>query len=303
MLVSAREMSTQQIQERDELIRAALRPEPLPFSVASEYPIVLARDSAFSYCLVEGNGVVSHANLWPREVIDQSGRVLARVGLIGNVCTDEALRGKGYMRALLRDLEASARDQGLNALILWSELQNFYQNLGYTSWGSEIRYQIGERPITLKSGLTFESVDPAKLSAGDIERLLSLRPQLPQTLKRSADEFRKLLTIPALDLVVGMDQGEIEAFLLTGKGYDMVGVIHEWGGEPHAVVHACDFILKELEFATMLLLCPKPIPAAYEDAFDRRGLLKTSSAMAWGKILEPSELDPDQLFIWGLDSI
>src|SRR4051794_28539742 len=114
-----------QVAARNRLLQRALRPEPAPFAIEREYPLVLGeRGLGFSYCLGRGVDMVAHANLWPRTLVTGSGEV--QVGLVGNVATDERYRGQGVMRSLLLELKREAERLGLKALVLWSDLLEFY---------------------------------------------------------------------------------------------------------------------------------------------------------------------------------
>src|SRR5688572_20896533 len=87
---------------RDRLLAAALREGGAPFPIAAEYPLVLADDAAaWSYCLGEADDVAAHANLWPRLLVDRTAGREIPIGLVGNVATDAARRGRGLMRQLL----------------------------------------------------------------------------------------------------------------------------------------------------------------------------------------------------------
>src|SRR5690606_5092783 len=85
-----------------------------------------------------GTRIVAHANLWPRTW--RTGQESFEVGLIGNVATSTQERGRGIGTELMRQLESLARRHNLKALILWSDLLKFYQNLGYHALGTEARY-------------------------------------------------------------------------------------------------------------------------------------------------------------------
>lgn len=271
---------------RDALLTRALRPEGAPYAIAREYPLVLSSDGArFSYCFADESGAIAaHANLWPRDLIAADGSVI-RIGLVGNVATDERLRGKGLMSTLLRALETKAQTMGLKALLLWSDLEGFYQKQGYWSCGREYRLMIGREAMPERSGFRVES-DPERL---DLARLLSLRPQLAATLRRSPSEFAALLRIPATLLVAGAS-----AYAVIGKGCDMQGVAHEWGGAWGDVLAACRVGCDALELKGLMVLSPDPRSGGEQHR------------MCWAKALGAKDDDLAALrdaFIWGLDSI
>ncbi len=273
---------------RDALLTRALRPDGAAFPVAREYPLVLSPAGArFSYCRAgeDAGTVVAHANLWPRDLVASDG-VSMRVGLVGNVATDERLRGKGLMAALLQELEESARGAGLKALLLWSDLDGFYQKQGFRSCGREYRATYPRAALPPGTGFRVVTAPPAP----ELERLMRLRPRLPATLYRSAAEFGAQLGIPATTLVAGA-----AGYAVVGKGCDMEGVAHEWGGEPAAVLAACRVACEALGLAEILVLSPRPLADAVEHP------------MCWAKtidnITEKEKGLLGQAFVWGLDSI
>lgn len=119
-------VSTQDLAQRNQLLQNCLRPEPLPYPIQSEYPIVLNPDCHdYSHCLYDEDRVIAHANLWPRYLVDDKGRTVAKIGLIGNVATNDEYRGRGIMSKLLTYLESKAILADMQALVLWSDLSKF----------------------------------------------------------------------------------------------------------------------------------------------------------------------------------
>lgn len=192
----------EQFKERNKLLQLCMRPDPLPFPIEEEYPIVLAEEARkHSYCLNYNNRICSHANLWPRSMIDRLGRVKGQIGLVGNVATDPGMQGRGHMRELLSNLEDIAKRQNLDALVLWSDLDQFYHKLGYESVGQELHLGFAKNDPKRPSSEAFDGEFRLNglLEIAELERMLALRPSLPLTLARSSAEFAQLMTIPWLD--------------------------------------------------------------------------------------------------------
>ena len=289
---------------RNALLQTCLRPDPLPFTIEREYPIALAPENArFSYCMKDGERFCSHANLWPRDVVDAQGRELFRLGLVGNVATDPELQGKGYMRILLSSLEKLALEQGLAVLVLWSDLETFYHKLGYTSVGSEWHFHF--LPRAYPSRLQLEEWDPNVLTDPMLHHCLALRYPLPAQLKRDITEYRKLLGIPWLNLFVALEDRQLKAYAFMGKGYDMMGVVHEWGAQhPQDLLSLLHYAGLQYQYEQVMLLAPGSLDEGWQKGFEAQAHASEKVPMAWAKTLSaerPSSLD--QLFIWGLDSI
>ena len=300
--------SPEHFRERNSLLQICMRPEPLPFTIEQEFPIVLSLEGKpFSYCMKHGNKLSSHANLWPRELVDRQGRSKGRIGLVGNVATDPAQQGRGHMRELLSEVEESAKKMALDALVLWSDLDQFYHKLGYVSAGQEQHFHFGKdfAPPILGMPLEFQ-LNPT-LEDSDLEEFLKLRPTVSLTLNRSVQEYRKLLSIPWLDCFVARDEeGRIAAYSLVGKGYDMIGVMHEWGFSNHeALFQLIKHICRTLPFEAIRLLAPEGLETTLKTALERACAFHEKHAMGLIKVLGQKQKREDfaSLFIWGLDSI
>ncbi len=293
---------------RNRLLQAALRPEPAPYAIEREYPIVLSESNGrFSYCMGAGEEVVAHANLWPR-VMTGSGREI-RVGLVGNVATDARVRGQGLMSQMLDELKKIADEQDLKALVLWSDLLEFYQKQGFQSFGEERRYRLKAESLG-SLGVRPKGFSRAKVSSLDEETakmLLQRRLPVTTTLVRSAEEFKALLEIPGLDAFLRRQPGgAIDGYALLGKGIDMIGVIHEWGVEtPEALLEAAACASHSTGFGEILVLAPAGLDASWHETLAKHASEVTSHGMAlmWVKD-EPGVASMlSKSFIWGLDSI
>ncbi|SMF55344.1 GNAT family N-acetyltransferase [Pseudobacteriovorax antillogorgiicola] len=292
---------------RNQLLQNALRPEPLPFKIQSEYPIVLGeKGTEFSHCLFHDDRIVAHANLWPRDLMDSLGQRVAKVGLIGNVATDESYRGQGFMKQLFQSLESKAILADLEALILWSDLSLFYQKLGFQSLSQEWHHQFDLRHR--RGAGNFRLIPSDEIHLVDPTTLLAIRTSTRYTLHRSPNEFLEMLHIPNLDLCLEYGiHNEVIAYCITGKGYDMIGVIHEWGAPSiDHLVNMIRFVQESFKFPEIILLSPGTLAKSRRKQLDARATKTVKGPMGLVKLLKPSksiELALDQCFIWGLDSI
>lgn len=295
---------------RNKLLQAALRPDPSPFAIEREYPIVLAeREAALSYCVGDGDKVVAHANLWPRVMKDKVQGKDIQIGLVGNIATDERFRGQGLMSQLLETLKKEAEKKGLKALVLWSDLLEFYQKQGFQSFGEERRYRMTAQDLqrTRAHPASFSRTKSRDLSEETVKELLLRRFPVATTLGRSASEFKALLDIPALDVYLSHSvDGQVSGYALLGKGCDMVGVIHEWGAEsPEALVAAAAQAAKDTGYDDILVLAPAGLPHEWHAPLAGQSSEVTRHGMAlmWIKD-EPGVKEAlAGSFIWGLDSI
>ena len=297
---------------RNRLLEASLREIELPFPIADEYPVVLGNSGdSFSYCLQDGDEIVAHANLWPRRLVSAVGEESITVGLVGNVATAASRRGEGLMTAVLAELKREAGSRGLQALLLWSDLKEYYQTRGFESLGRERRFHMTVNPTGArgaKAGTTWRLANLAEAESY-VGEMLALRPTVAWTLERSPAEFTRLMAIPALSpWILTARDGKLEAFALLGRGADLAGVIHEWGTTaPVHLTNGIQQILRTYGWSDALLLAPSHLPRPLADHFESVATAVTDHDLCLGWIAAPS---PERVrralasaFIWGMDSI
>lgn len=311
------------LRSRNALLQKSMRPKPstfkIPFRIENEYPLVLGPNSSeHSYCMLrdedkETSHVVAHANLWPRVLKDQIQNQTFNVGLIGNVATDPECRGQGFMKTLFQELKVQAQNQKLAALILWSDLYQFYQNLGFLSQGHEWRFYFKSEVLAAKFARFrgFNLKEPHSLAQNDLTAILSSRYPVPITIERSIEEFKTLLNIPACRLFIKEQKDGKKSFGILGKGYDMMTFVHEWGASSPGELLACvSDIAEKTELQEIGLLAPQSLPQDWMNELRKHTTRVEKNCLCMmyvpkGSPIEGQALERwnDQGFIWGLDSI
>ncbi len=297
-----------QLSDRNRMLSVSLRPDDLSFPITAEYPIVLSPEHPeFSFVVTKADQLIAHANWWPRQVVDQNHQNVSLIALIGNVATDPQARGQGHMRHLFAELEQHSRNKGCVAMLLWSDLDKFYQKLGFTSLGRELRIMVNPRQLPLDhSGRQLLPTPPSHLKPQDLADMLTLSPRTPLTLARSLEEFRTLLQIPHLQIWIGRESQGIQSYALMGKGYDMQGVVHEWGGNPLALTESFAAMAQYNQMRELMILAPGGLDHSWLEFFGPGILGVETHAMGLVKWLSPDTRVAEnlsELFIWGLDSI
>ncbi len=299
------------------MLSTCLRPSKLPFPISEEYPLVLSNlhfDS--SYCIfgIDPNQpdqeiVLAHANLWIRQLRSRPTDQFWPVGLIGNVATHPSYQGQGLMKQAFTWLNQQAKTKNLSALILWSDLQEFYQKLGFESLAREARFRFSNMTDLHcdTSHLDFGCAPLAEVEQVCLAEILRLRYLHPVTLDRSLLEFEQLSRIPATFLFFYTKNDKISSYLIIGKGYDMVGVAHEWGcSTATELISLIGFAQKVLHLEDVTLLAPQGLPEDLFTAFSQNAAERTEHPMALFKPLSRNAeflKACDKSFIWGLDSI
>jgi GNAT superfamily N-acetyltransferase len=299
--------SSSECAARDELLKISLREQDLTWNYSQEYPLVLnPANTESSWCAYENGNLLAHANLWPRNFTHISTNRTFRLGLVGNVATHPDHRSKGHMATLMTHLATIAEQQNLNALVLWSDLLEFYQILGFRSIGREYRMTIQREDRARHTGIV--KIDPSRISDEDLELMLALRPKMEWNLKRSPQEFRALLNIPEAHLFVRRRGTKIQSWMIIGKGMDMNGVIHEWGASKvDEFLSDIQSLMHDYNIPELILLTPAALHSHWLAPLKMRASAVSEHPMALAKPLGTAGLEAfnalSKGFIWGLDSI
>ena len=99
-------------------------------SQLTDFPLVYSPQNLANNRLIAEDGlVVSHAALWPRELVYDSQRFKAAI--IVSVVTHPRYRLRGYAAALMRSLQDQLHEQSYDLAILWTAVPDFYRQLGW----------------------------------------------------------------------------------------------------------------------------------------------------------------------------
>lgn len=222
-----------------------------PWSIAAEYPTAFTPNNLHNMRIIADEGhVLSHAVLKP--LIIKSPHVIFKVGAIGSVVTDDEHRGQGLSTQIINDCLKSATSQSCDIAILWTDLFDFYRKMGFELAGSEISFVIEDDfdipPINLRF-----STDP-KVSPDAIYRLYSAHTV---NSVRTIEETRKFLSIPKTKVYTAWESnGQLAAYAIEGKGIDLGGYIHEWGGSVPKIMALLAFI-RAHKNQPYTIICPK----------------------------------------------
>lgn len=197
------------------------------WTIAEEYPLAIHDSNLNNVRVIRDidGGFLSAAVMKP--LIIKSPVGIFKVAAIGSVVTNPEHRNKGLSRQVLEDCINSARAHGCDFAILWTDLYDFYRKLGFELAGTEISVTI---PTNFKCadvpGMKFMNTNKI-----DPEAMLRLYSQHTTGSVRTVDEVRRLLQIPNSRVFTAWDeQNRLQAYAVEGKGADLDGYIHEWGG-------------------------------------------------------------------------
>lgn len=230
-----------------------LRPEA-NWSIANEYPTALSPANLGNIRIIkEGNQIVSHAVLKP--LIIKSPTIIFKVGAIGSVVTDSNYRGQGLSTRILQECLTEAKKQDCDIAMLWTNLYDFYRKMNFELAGFEESVVIEQDFTVPMHDLKF--VKGTKVSPEAIYKLYS---QHTVASVRSAEDIRKFLAIPNTTLYTAWDKNnQLVAYAVEGKGADLTGYIHEWGGNVSKVLALLSWIRKEKKTSFTIIMAQHSI--------------------------------------------
>lgn len=212
------------------------------WSVIEEYPTVFTEQNRHNIRIIKGDhGILSHAVIKP--LLVKTRRGLFKVGCIGSVITDEKHRNLGLSQNVINECLEEVKKQGCDFAVLWTNLFDFYRKMGFELAGSEVSLLIDRPLIDLKKSSEFKILNNTKV---DPQALMRVYAQHSVTSFRSLDDFEKYLKIPNSRLYTAWDkQSRLAGYAVEGKGADLQGYIHEWGGSLESIMALTNYIQKE----------------------------------------------------------
>lgn len=201
-----------------------LRPKA-DWSIAEEYPLAIHNSNLNNIRVIKDDtSFLSAAVMKPLLIKSPAG--LYKAAAIGSVVTDPSKRNQGLSRQVLENCLEGASAHGCDFAILWTNLFEFYRKIGFEMAGTEVSLRL-ERPFEAENpGLHFRQTNQV-----DPEAILRVYSNHTCGSLRSADEIRKYLKIPNARVFTAWDANNVlKAYAVEGKGADLDGYIHEWGG-------------------------------------------------------------------------
>lgn len=208
-----------------EFLSTQLRPQHA-WSIADEYPLAIHDSNLNNVRVIKSeNHFLSAAVMKPLVIKSPAG--LFKAAAIGSVVTSPDHRNQGLSRQTLEACLEAARAHGCDFAILWSDLHDFYRKIGFELAGCETSLTL---PVNMKGGdpgdlrfVTSNKVDP--------EAILRIYSQHTTGSVRTTEDIRKFLQIPNSRVHTAWDaQNRLQAYAVEGKGADLDGYVHEWGG-------------------------------------------------------------------------
>ncbi len=232
-----------------EFLNHQLRPQ-VSWSIASEYPTALNTTNRGNIRIItENSKILSHAVLKP--LIIKTPTIIFKIGAIGSVVTDSQKRGQGLSHQILQSCLNEAQQQECDAVILWTDLYDFYRKFGFELAGFEESFTINKE-LEVNSRV-FKFLKVNQVAA---ESILRVYNQHTIGSVRNVEDIKRFLSIPNTTLYTAWDayHGHLCAYAVEGKGADLTGYIHEWGGTVSGLIDLFLWIRKEKKSPITIIL-------------------------------------------------
>ena len=276
-------------------------------SQLTDFPMVFTpANYANSRVIVEDGQIVSHAALWPRELIVDGWRLKAAV--IVSVATQPDYRRRGHAATLICDLHDTLHADGFDLAILWTGVPDFYRKLGWevvSPRGTIATVDLRSVVISGSESCEIVAFEPAR----HLDDVMAIHQQEDVRFERTRDEAMRLLTLPKIQVWVATQNARAVAYMVNADACNKRGLI-EYGGQLEHITPLVRHVLKFHSAATALhwmLYHSRPDLVEWAESM---GLscrpLESSKGSAFEMILPVRQANitqhvRDNLFVWGLD--
>lgn len=197
------------------------------WSIADEYPTTYSPDNLSNIRIIKsGENILSHAALKTEIVRTHLG--LFKVAAIGGVVTSKEHRAQGLSGKILEHCLDLAQKESHDLAILWTSLFDHYRKLGFELAGTEVAIVI-DKPFITEPSAHLNYIKGFQVSPEAIERVYSQHSVISL---RKVSDIARFLHIPNSNIYTAWNKqtGQLVAYAIEGKGADLSGYIHEWGG-------------------------------------------------------------------------
>lgn len=259
-----------------------LRPQG-KWSITSEYPLAFSEANRNNIRIItDRDEVLSHAVIRPMILKTPAG--LFKVAGLGSVVTSTSHRNQGLSTQIIESCLHAAKAHGCDFAILWTNIYDFYRKLGFELAGSEYSVLL-DREIT-GGEQNLKIMDSNKIAPEAIHRLYS---QHTVSSLRTVAETREYLQIPNSRVYTAWDaNGQLKAYAIEGKGADLDGYVHEWGGGVQALITLFAHIRK-VQNRPITIIVPSHSQNLIR-ALTERGLRLNEGFLGMIKLLNTSNL-------------
>ncbi len=263
--------------------------------LAAEYPVALSPADLGAHLLIEeSGGFLSHA--FVRRVDAVAREISVSLGMIGLVYSAPEARNRGLASACVEAAIAELARSGAQLIALWTDRTRFYTRLGFGLSGREWIWRLDAARVERARRIsrdrdddgsrprTSEVSGPRERDAEILERAASERPAF---VRRAPGQLARAWTAADCEVKVARRDGVPVAYSALGRGDDFPGIVHEWAGEPAALL---DCLSAHLETRTAIGLLSSSAGEPLTDRLRDAGAVASPGGFAWLRIVDASAL-------------
>jgi N-acetylglutamate synthase-like GNAT family acetyltransferase len=187
-----------------------------------------------------------------KELVTRAGS--AKIAVIGAVAVGPEHRNKGLSKVILNRLIQLADTTDSCGTVLWSDKAEFYGRFGFMPTGTQHLYELSQifLPATRSNDLIVAKVEN-QWSSDEVKDLY---------IKHRCRVVRTNFDWQLIDEITSCDKralvnsdNQTLAYIAIGRGKDMDRIVHEWGGQPDALI---ELIRRTCEEKSNLLWLTNP---------------------------------------------
>lgn len=158
------------------------------------------------------------------------------VGVIGAVATRPEFRGRGLASRLVDFLSQWLEGQGAAFAVLWGSEHDLYRRIGFELCGAQRTVPLAQLPLNQAGSARVEII------RGWDRGIFPLLKSRPGGLRLQALDLSWLEAHRNVEWIWARRNGVPIAYAACGRGIDLEGLVHEWGGERAAL----EVLLREI---------------------------------------------------------
>ena len=213
-----------------------------------------------------------------------------KIALIGAVVTNASDRGKGLASDIVSRCVDWAREQGAEIVLLWGSEHHLYQRLGFELTGNQVQFSLEK--IMAPNGPRLVQVH-----RGWIPGLFKLLQERSTGLILKESDRRWYEAHRNVEWFFTGSPDQPTAYAAYGRGIDLPGLIHEWGGDPGDLHEILKQIHLEKPHAMLLG------PPESQDQIQAELIPVVRDPLCMAKFLRGTKpSSPFPFWVWGLDA-
>jgi len=205
---------------------------------------------------------------------------LLKIGIIGAVATSYPHRGKGLASKVVLKAVNWAREKGAVAVFLWGSEHSLYQKLGFQLCGRQNRVLLTQMAIP-------DQGQNREIKEGWTDGLFELIRSRITGLVLQEQDISWYRAHRNVQWFYQEWLGKPVAYVAMGRGIDLPGVVHEWGGEGLGFIEIFRKVRTMVAHATLL---GSPERLSELEVHGLKVPKSQAEYLCLGKILNPSKL-------------